>query len=142
LTTWDYLNRELISTGKRLAQFLNEKEWYPVDSFFGGFAIYKRDSILDTRYSGKINSLVLQKVLEHNEIENIFQRPQYQSCLKEISINYQKYYDYIVNGIFPSDNEIYTCEHIIFNLTLKAKGFDKLYINSKLKRPSKSRYNF
>lgn len=142
LTTWDYLNKELFSTGKRLSKLLKIYDWYPVDSFFGGFGIFKREAVKNNRYSGKINTALLNQVIKYNESINILSLPQYQECKDQISKNFQKYINYFTKNEFPPDGEIYTCEHIIFNLGLKNKGFNKIYINSKLTRPSKSRWNF
>jgi hypothetical protein len=142
LTTWAFLQKELYYIGFKFASLLKRHNWYPVDSFFGGLGIYKREAILETRYTGKFNSLYLNKILAYNNLQNISERPQYKSCLREISDNFQKYYDFVVNNIMPKDGEIYTCEHILFNLALKEKGFDKMYINSELTRRSKTHTNF
>ncbi len=94
--------------------YFREDDWIPVFSAFGGFAIYKTKDVLECRYSGIVTEDVKRF---YKEILG-----------KEVFFFPNTYWEH------PLDLDLLTCcEHIPFYASMREKGYDRIFINPKLK---------
>jgi hypothetical protein len=132
---WEVWHYNLDKIGKKLAKSFSNGQWLSVDSAFGGFAIYRLNSIKGCFYSGLIRENILEKLNEY------WQKKSFEnSCfltlkeLKKIAYNLRKKK--------LTENTLYTCEHINFHLMMKKKGYNKLFVNPNLIRKSQVHVNY
>jgi hypothetical protein len=122
---WKELFTTASSEPSNLTWFsLKGKKWIPTYSAFGGLAIYKTSAIINSAYSGIVNSAV----------ENFYKK--ILSKLPQNNIHLQKYLELI--GM-PFDSNMKTipirfqnstcCEHIPLHASMARRGFGKFYIN-------------
>jgi hypothetical protein len=116
---------------------LKDKKWIPTYSAFGGLAIYKTLAIINSSYSGIVNSdleVFYKKILAKLPQNNIH-RQKYlgligmpcDSNMKTIPIKFQ--YNTPSHG--PS-HYISCCEHTPLHASMARQGFNKFYINPKM----------
>lgn len=130
-------------------------DWYPVYSAFGGCGIYKKEAILECRYSALVtkdlalfsqniiqkyqnSNVVIQKYL--NDIKKIKQTV----FISDISPNLANITDPLIGIQTPDSNNIIwkmssfvykypsVCEHVPFHASMILRGHNKLFINPRL----------
>ncbi len=113
--------------------------WQPVYSGFGGLSLYKLDSIINCSYSGIVTDdlkryyeEILEEIPASNEhIKEYFRAIQFSKKREtKIPIVFQ------INTTWqqPKKNlSITCCEHLPFHASMALKGFNKFYINPKMR---------
>lgn len=133
-----------------------EGPWKKVYSAFGGLGIYKRDAIRGCRYSGEVTS-DLEKVvcieLERAKCsENTFLLDEYEELLsyakvvelKDNKVSRREDYPDVLGmrlpkgkivwfSCTPKSTYAWTCEHIPFHASMILHGFDKIFVNPKIR---------
>ena len=140
LLSWRFYGENLKTIGENLAASLKKNKWLKVDSAFGGFAIYKKNAIKNCLYDGRVTLELLCLLMNYQNKKD----PLYDLYKSTISYNLMTLFSILKNkySSIPQDFDFYTCEHINFHLNMKKNGFNNLYINADLKRPSKSHTNY
>ncbi len=108
---------------------VTQPNWVPVYSAFGGIAIYKTKTILKFSYSGvPTNDLAkyYEMILEAVSTDNA-QLQKYSYLLKNQGL--------IVKGPFPIvfQPNLPCCEHVPLHASMALQGFNKMYVNPKMK---------
>lgn len=129
--------------------------WEKVYSAFGGIGIYKRDAIIGSRYSAivtkDLDDCITHWLKNSENIDPTFQSA-YTAMLSSKSIfpiesllldraskfpevfgakpkNFQNiYFSCTPNSTYP-----WTCEHVTLHASMAKQGFDRLYVNPKIK---------
>lgn len=138
---------------KKLALQKNDL-WYPVYSAFGGFGIYRKEAIRGCRYSALVTrdlGTCVQQILKNHHQHTLTKR--YLADVQKlhvVKISTATQLHPIVSeqyGIVVEDthDEIVwrmnsftylfpvVCEHVPFHASMIVNGYDKLYINPRLK---------
>jgi glycosyltransferase involved in cell wall biosynthesis len=133
-----------------------EGPWEKVYSAFGGLALYKRDAIQGSRYSGvvtkELDQLIQEWLKEARRSGNVCFLKEYEELLSKTSplllsgpflLHRERYPDAIGIKIpkwqtvwfscTPGTAFPWTCEHIPFHASMILKGHDKLFINPKIR---------
>lgn len=129
--------------GLKLKKILASKRWYPVESAFGGLAIYRREAIKGCIYKGLLDSNYIKK-MENSDYTQDFIFKKNKNTKKVIVRAISKLLEWEksnYNLSFAPDS-IYISEHIIFHHQMIENGYDRLFINPSLTHPSKVHRNY
>jgi hypothetical protein len=121
--------------GQKLHEILDKGIWFKIESAFGGLAIYKRNSIINSVYKGRIAKEYVQKILKDTYRQDLIFKRFSQNQFKLLRKNLKKLKEWELSG-FKKDFDLfnyYMCEHVQFHYDMIQKGHDKIFINPSLK---------
>ena len=129
--------------GLKLKKILASRRWYPVESGFGGLAIYKREAIKGCIYKGLIDSNYIQK-MKNSDYTQDFIYKKNKNTKKVIFRALSKLIEWEKSNFTPTaaPDVIYISEHIMFHHQMIENGYDRLFINPSLTHPSKVHRNY
>lgn len=112
--------------------------WQPVYSAFGGLAIYKTKSIIESSYNGSVTESLAQyynNILKNTPLTN----EQYEAYLKlngidsalnkNIPIIFRKNTPWHQPNSYP---QVTCCEHLPFHASMVKNGYGNIYVNPKM----------
>lgn len=132
----DYWINDISATWFRIDQ----DEWLPVYSAFGGIGIYKTKTILQFSYSGIVNeelkryyrTILRDTNKRHRHFEKYLELIGRTNCKKpsEVPLIFRESIpsEHPVNYPYPT-----CCEHVTLHASMANRGYKKFYINPRMK---------
>jgi hypothetical protein len=138
--------------GSYLRTLINKGKWIKMESAFGGLAIYKLKAILSSRYQALIDPIMIRKEIDRNLDFDILLK-QKKELISLVQASKTKYLEMVKKDFWTrsdlenilssnSSTSIYRCEHISLHQKMIENGFDRLYLNPRLKSVNKHLGNF
>jgi len=136
--------------GFELKRQLESRKWLPVESGFGGLAIYQRESLKGSSYGCKIDSTYYEWMKQRPIIFEHLPQPLKRLCSEAWEKN-QKTFEALESVDFDQTAiqsagypqvYLFPCEHIWLHYHMIDQGFDKMFINPRLKMKSHDHSNF
>jgi hypothetical protein len=95
----------------RMIRIPSKNEWIEVDSAFGGFALYKTNTLADVEYKGKLETGEI--ICEHVPLHGQLKSKGYRIFINPELINF-KYTDHS-KSVLKRNNFLRFCKHFIFS---------------------------
>ena len=109
-----------------LKKRLDEVDWLPVDSAFGGLAIYRKEALKKVRYGALLNKSILHPY--HGYIEALQNDIKRNYLLKKLTK---------LVSLFENKQHLrYICEHVYLHDQMIQNGFHRFFIVKNLRRLS------
>lgn len=110
----------------QLKKRLDEVDWLPVDSAFGGLAIYRKEALKKVRYGALLNKSILHRY--HGYIEALQNDIKRNYLLKKLTK---------LVSLFENKQHLrYICEHVYLHDQMIQNGFHRFFIVKNLRRLS------
>ena len=130
--------------GNKLQELLQNGLWYPVESAFGGLAIYKRSSIKGCLYQGYIKSDYIKYLLKKSyKSDLIYKNLCKKNMLKlRYTLRNLKEWHRLGSIEYTKLDHYHICEHVQFHNDMISNGHNKIFINPNLKVLSLEHRNY